>query len=259
VKFRRHVPPSAEAVAWRARLQDARRRYLWHAVAFVGALLAGYLVAALVLFRAPVFVTSSTVPRVIGISADSARRLLEDADLRVREAERNPHPRAPAGQVTWQDPPPGVVATEGTTVEIALSSGPQRVPVPDLAGYDGNTARMLLEGAGFTAAVESLQTAAARGVVVNSRPPTGTVREPGSTITLVISRGAPTISVPNLAGFTLDEAQTILEQTGLRLGTSLMRTAAEPPGTVIEQRPRGGTLAAPGTSVDIVVSRATTP
>ncbi len=249
-------PPSR---GWQERWLDARHRYLWHAVAFLGALLIGYLVAALVLFRAPVFVTDSTVPRVIGASADSARRVLEEADLRVRETERNPHPRAPAGQVTWQDPPPGMVVTEGTTVEIALSSGPQRVPVPDLAGYDGSTARLLLESAGFTTAVESLQTAAPRGVTVNSRPPAGTVREPGATITLVISRGAPTISVPNLAGFTLSEAQIILEQTGLRMGTPLMRTAAEPPGTVIEQRPRGGTLAAPGTQVDIVVSRAMSP
>jgi serine/threonine-protein kinase len=144
-------------------------------------------------------------------------------------------------------------------VDLSLSAGPQRVPVPDVSGYHGDLARLLVEAAGLAVAVESSQTAAPRGVTVNTRPPAGTMLGPSSRVTLVVSRGAPTLSVPNLSGFTLEEARGILEQSGLSLGTFFARNAMEPPGTVIEQRPPAGTLAAPGTAVDVVLARAAAP
>ena len=259
MRFRRHL---SQAPEWKPRLDTAlaeRQRYLLPVGAVLAAILVGYLIAALFLFPAPMFVSSATVPRVLGVTLDSARVALERVDLKSREAERVPHPRLPAGQVVWQDPPPGVVVSEGSTVDLSLSAGPQRVPVPDVSGFDAGFARMLVEAAGLAVAVESTQTAAPRGITVNTRPPAGAMLGPTTRVTLVVSRGAPTISVPNLAGFTLGEARGILEQSGLNLGTFFSRTAPEPPGTVIEQRPPGGTLAAPGTRVDVVLARAAAP
>jgi serine/threonine-protein kinase len=77
---------------------------------------------------------------------------------------------------------------------------------------------------------------------------------------MVVSAGAPTITVPNVVGFTLDAAKAKIDSAGLRTGTSLMRSTSDaPPGTVIDQRPQGGTLGAPGTSVDLVVARKAQP
>src|SRR6185436_13840595 len=100
------------------------------------------------------------------------------------------HPTAPQGQAVWQDPPPEVLVSSGTTVEIALSDGPPRVLVPDVTGYDSATARLLIESAGLTANTEQAQTAAPKGVVVNSRPPSGSALNPGRQVTLVVSAGA---------------------------------------------------------------------
>src|SRR2546421_260831 len=83
-------------------------------------------------FRAPIFAQTTRVPRVIGLSSDSANSALSHVGLKGREADRVPHPRAAAGQVIWQDPPPDVVVTAGTTVDLSLSAGQQRVPVPDV-------------------------------------------------------------------------------------------------------------------------------
>lgn len=265
MKFRRHVPTSGQATkrtSWKQWLGKVRGwgRYRVHAGLFAGAAVIGYLAAAVFLFPAPIFVANATVPRVIGLSSDSARDALTQASLKSRDVERMPHPRAPAGQVIWQDPPPGVVVTTGTVVELAQSDGPQRVPVPDVSGYDGNLARLLIEAAGLTASVESTQTAAPRGVTVNTRPPAGSAASPGGRITLVVSRGAPTISVPALEGLTLVDARTRLEQAGLIMGTSFARTSPTgEPGTVIEQTPRSSTLAAPGTTVDVVLARRAAP
>lgn len=170
------------------------------------------------------------------------------------------HPRAPAGQVVWQDPPAEIMVTSGTVIELSLSDGPQRVPVPDVSGYHGKFARLLIEAAGLTAGVESTQTAAPKGVTVNTRPAAGAGVAAGGRVTLVVSRGAPTISVPSLIGLTLDDARTRLQQAGLTMGTYFARTSPTgEPGTVIEQIPGGATLAAPGTVVDVVLARRAAP
>jgi len=52
------------------------------------------------------------------------------------------------------------------------------------------------------------------------------------------------------------DARTRLEMEGLQLGTmTRRRTADATAGTVVAQRPAAGTLASPGTVVDIVVAR----
>jgi serine/threonine-protein kinase len=89
-----------------------------------------------------------------------------------------------------------------------------------------------------------------------TRPPAGTALPSGAGLTVVISRGAPTIPIPDLLGMASADARTRLEMEGLQLGTvTRRRTAEASPGTVVGQRPAAGTLAAPGTVVDIVVAR----
>jgi serine/threonine-protein kinase len=79
---------------------------------------------------------------------------------------------------------------------------------------------------------------------------------PGGKVVLVVSQGAATIGVPALLGLSTADARLRLEQDGLRLGTVERRRSHDAtPGTVVAQRPAAGTLAAPGTVIDIVVAR----
>jgi beta-lactam-binding protein with PASTA domain len=62
--------------------------------------------------------------------------------------------------------------------------------------------------------------------------------------------------VPDVVGMSQGDARTRVELEGLALGTvTRRRTSATNPGTVIAQEPGAGTLAAPGTVVDLVVAR----
>jgi serine/threonine-protein kinase len=103
--------------------------------------------------------------------------------------------------------------------------------------------------------VDHTQTAAPKGVIVNTRPPAGATLPPGGRVTLVVSVGAPTLTVPDVRGLTLEEARAILEQTGLTLGTYFRRTSEAPPGTIIHQTPAPGTLSASGAAVDLILAR----
>jgi serine/threonine-protein kinase len=229
-------------------------RWLGIGVAMV---LAGYLTAYLILFPAPLLPGHQAVPRVLGLTLAEAQAEIQKSKLQVTDGGAEPHPTASAGIVIWQDPPPGVIAPEGAKVTLVSSSGPPKIPVPDVAKLDGGLAQSLIAAAGLVASqVESVQADAPTGLVMLTRPPAGTALAPGTSVTVVISRGAPTIPIPDLLGMASGDARTRLEMEGLQLGTvTRRRTADASPGTVVAQRPAAGTLAAPGTVVDIVVAR----
>lgn len=261
MRVRRHLPPG---INWGARWDTVRRtagqrRTGLYAGTFLVALAMGYAIAAFVLFPAPIFASSKSVPRVIGMTLDDARQAVTHAGLNPERSEDVRHATAPAGTVVWQDPPAGVVVPQGSGVQLSVSQGPQRIAVPDVVGYEESTGRTLMEAAGLRVSVDAAQTAAPKGVIVNTRPPAGATLVPGSRVTLVVSVGAPTITVPDLNGLTLEEARAILEQVGLTLGTYFRRTSSERPGTIIQQTPAPGTLSAPGAAVDVILARRGTP
>jgi len=238
------------------RLPGRRAVWLW-AGGLVGAFLVGYAIAATILFPAPIFARTTAVPRVIGETQERAEAAITGAGLQVAAVTSEPHPSVQRGSVIWQDPPEGLAVPQGQGVSLIVSGGPQRIPVPDLSGYDVSLARQLVAAAGLrTGSVESTQAPAPAGVVINSRPPAGATLLPGTEITLVVSVGAPTISVPDLRGLARDAADSVLQQAGLALGTAMQRTSDDrPAGTVIAQTPAPGTLSAPGTSVNVTIAR----
>ena len=248
MRIRRHFEP----------FQDFRitpKFWRWLGIG-VGTLLAGYLTAFLI-FPAPLLPGHQAVPRVLGLTVPEAQAEIQKSKLQVTDGGAEPHPTAPAGIVIWQDPPPGVVAPEGAKVTLVSSGGPPKIPVPDVSGLDATLAQSLITAAGLMVSqVESVQAAAPTGLAMLTRPPAGTALAPGSGLTIVVSRGAPTIPIPDLLGMASADARTRLENEGLQLGTvTRRRTADASPGTVVGQRPAAGTLAAPGTVVDVVVAR----
>lgn len=261
MRFRRHMPPLRELrLRWPrfatlpplTRAQAVRWGF-WLAVAAV----VGYAIAALFVFPTPLFPHRQLVPRVLGLPVAEARQALTAAHLAVVNQGRDPDPTAPAGTVIWQDPPPGVEAPVNLRVAVTVSAGPPRLPVPDVTGLDADLARKLVTAAGLTVSrVESVQAAVPAGLVMLTRPAPATTLVPGGGVGLVVSRGAPTITVPGLLGLTPVDARTRLEAAGLRVGgVTRRRTSDAAPGTIVEQRPAAGTLAAPETRVDLIVAR----
>lgn len=255
MRFRRHLP-TFDGVSSGVSSIDRRVAGRW-ALICLGAILVGYLMAYLVLFPAPLLPGHQEVPRVLGLTLAEAQAEVTKAHLQVIEGGADPHPTAAQGTVIWQDPPAGVIAPEGLKVTLVVSAGPPKIPVPDVSGLEAVLAQRLVAAAGLTVSqVESVQAAAPQGLAMMTRPPAGTALAPGAGLALVVSRGAPTISVPDLLGMSIADARTRLELDGLQLGTpTRRRTPDATPGTVIEQRPASGTLASPGTVVDIVVAR----
>ncbi len=177
----------------------------------------------------------------------------------------------PAGTVISQDPVAGFVTSAGSKVNLVVSSGPPLLTVPNVVGktqFDAETAIKTTCVVGTTQCLvvgaitfQTSETVAA-GSVISQAPPSGTQVGVGTAVNLVISSGRSPIAVPNVIGLTLATARTTIEGTCsadssgcLKVGAvTLAASDTVPAGTVISQNPGGGTLVAPGTAVNLVIS-----
>lgn len=100
-----------------------------------------------------------------------------------------------------------------------------------------------------------------RNHVISQSPSQGTELKKGDLVTIVISLGPEELSVPNLMGYTLNDAKKILEKDGLKLGSiSYDYSEVYKEGTVINQNPVVGVGSIKkGDSVNVVLSKGQKP
>jgi beta-lactam-binding protein with PASTA domain len=150
----------------------------------------GYAISALWISPGSVLGSDHPVPRVIGMPEADARSSITNKGFRVRiEGERS-SPDVARGAVIWQDPPPGMILTPNTVVQVVLSAGPAPVTVPDVVGLALSSAERILTAAGVkVGTVDTIQTSGELGVVIATRPGAGNGRPRGGTVDVVVSGG----------------------------------------------------------------------
>jgi beta-lactam-binding protein with PASTA domain/tRNA A-37 threonylcarbamoyl transferase component Bud32 len=93
------------------------------------------------------------------------------------------------------------------------------------------------------------------GTVLRQDPPAQEVVDEGSTVRLFVSAGPRQTTVPDLIGRTNEEAEQLLEESGLVLGITTREPSDEfDEGVVIAQDPAADESADRGSEVDITVS-----
>ena len=129
------------------------------------------------------------VPRVLGRPLDDARATITKAGFRARVEGERPSTSVPRGGVVWQDPPPGTAVSPNAVVQLAPSSGPAPVTVPDVIGFALPYAEKVVEAAGAKVGrVDTVRGGGPEaGVVIATRPAPGNGRPRGATVDLVVS------------------------------------------------------------------------
>jgi serine/threonine-protein kinase len=223
-------------------------------IVFVAAV-AGYW-STCVLYPARLVPEREEVPALRGLDQTEALARLTAQSLRGRVVDTVADGEAPSGSVAWQSPAPGTILPQGALVRLALSNGPPPIAVPDLEGFGVPLATTVLRAAGLTlGALDTVPNEADMGTVVRTIPASGTAARLGQSVTLSVSRGIPTIAVPNLVGLTLEGARDRLAALGLTVGTLTQRFEGTP-GTVVAQTPAVGTLVTKGQPIALSVSGA---
>jgi serine/threonine-protein kinase len=195
----------------------------------------------------------AAVPNVVGQSSENATTLLTTAGFKVAKLEQ-PSDQVPANIVVSSDPAAGAKTQKGSTVTITVSTGAQKVAVPNVVGQDQATAANTLGQAGFsTKVVSQASDTVPSGKVIKTDPGAGTELAKGSTVNVTVSSGPAKVNVPNVVGSTQAAATATLTAAGFTVTVNTQATTPANAGNVLSQSPGAGTAADKGSAVTITV------
>ncbi len=140
---------------------------------------------------------------------------------------------------------------KGSKVPLVVSNGPQPRTVPTFAsGTTAAVATTKLEDMGLKVAQTSQSsTTVQAGVVIATSPPAGQEVPRGSTVTLIVSSGPPTVVIPtSIVGMSVSAAVAALQAAGL----TVSGTQGNPVGTVTGTTPGVGATVFKGSSVVLI-------
>jgi len=194
-------------------------------------------------------------PGVLDMSHDAAAAKLRHAGLKVQWLTPVFSSTVPNGLVAVEQPGPGKDVRKGATVSLALSRGPDHVP---------NVRRMTVAEA--TAALQEAQlklgettreysSTVAANRVVESNPGAGSEIAPGTAVSLVVSKGPPPVTVPDVHGKQVADAKAQLAALGLQVTTTETFSDTVKSGIVISSSPGPGVTVSKGATVNLVVSK----
>lgn len=228
-------------------------------IVFVG------IIALAVFFVAVRGEEQTMVPDVRGIDLTEALLELQVKELYPRIQLRFSQSASERGRVLEQSPEAGTIVKAGRRIRLVVSQG---VVISNVESYVGRTideVRMDIQ----TLSATSMQFLSLKepfmyqfspeppGTILQQRPEPGTAISGPIVLELVISRGPEheMITVPELAGLSIEEALERIGATGIRFTFSQRPPRSEEkPETVLSQTPAAGAVVEANTTVSLVVS-----
>ena len=201
---------------------------------------------------------TDAMPNLTGFSSANANSLLKALDIElVVLTDKEYSDDIPEDHVTRTDPENGTMLKNGQVVTIYLSMGKETkyVRVPSVEGASRSNAVTAIEARNLVAQVrEDYSSSVAEGYVISQSPSAQTEVEEGSTVSIVVSKGKQTITLPSVTGQSEDSAVDTLERYGLRVQTAGEYSSYIPAGQVLRQSPDSGSEVMPGSVVTITIS-----
>lgn len=218
----------------------------------------GYVYATQVVFPGPVVEVDEyrTVPDLRGMTLDEAGAALQEARLELGRVDSIRHPEVDEGRILGQTPLRGQLALPWGGIEVTLSLGPERRPVPDVTRLVASRAVTVLEATGFEVEVDSVEADVTAGRVVETLPAAGEEVTIPAVVHMTVSLGPPLVELPDLVGMQEEQARALLDSLGLEVGevdTAFRFGFSQ--GQVLEQSPEAGEEIPRGSAVRLVVGR----
>jgi serine/threonine-protein kinase len=248
---------AAAATAAMPALPQKRRVWPWIVLALVGVI-----ILVLVGLWWLGYLGGSVVPNLAGNQPDQAASVLEAEGLVLGtvDAEQDYPPSVMPGTVFDQTPGAGSRVRKGTPVDVSLAGGALSV-VPDVVGDSESQAIAMLQQSGFKLGqVTNEFSGSVQSGVVISQVPSGTAEAvEGTTIDLVVSQGIEQAQVPSVVGQTQQAATQTLQTAKFKVAVKQQPSDTVARGSVVEQAPAAGVLAAAGSTITIFVSSGPEP
>jgi len=200
------------------------------------------------------------VPNLSGLTKDQAIEAIEkDGHFQYKFSEQYDS-NVEKGYVVDQNPNQGREFPEGTVINFTVSKGPEpaaQVTVPDLSNMtpeeaEDELAKYKLTGkSGNSEPSDDVEV----GHVCRQSPNDGTSAKAGDTITYYLSSGPNEVEVPNVSGYSENNAKSALKSAGFtNVSVVYENSDTVTSGLVVRTDPSAGTKTAANQTITVTVS-----
>ncbi|MEV6770901.1 Stk1 family PASTA domain-containing Ser/Thr kinase [Nocardia sp. NPDC051030] len=197
-----------------------------------------------------------TVPDLANQNYQLAQRDLQKLGFTVA-VEKKPDAKVAVDNVIATQPLGSSRVDKGSTVTIQVSTGPQQVSVPRLAGLTQAQAEQQLNAQGLRLnpdVKKDTSSAEDKDKVTSQVPGEAQKIDAGGQVTITIGTGPDKARVPDVVGQSIEVAQpNLTESSNFKVVIKEVQSS-QPKGTVIATDPPAGTMAERNSTVTVQVS-----
>lgn len=197
-------------------------------------------------------------PNFVGLTVSEAKEMLPKNSVQIIEAGKD-FSALPQGEIFMQEPAENKVVKRGRTVKVWVSAGENYFEVPDFYGQQLFDVRTMLEEKGIKInEISRTDSELAYNCVIATTPGKGEFADKDKGISILVSNrvSSKSVRVPDIVGYTLNEATELLKEQSLFVGEI---TKAEVPGLesniIIETSVEPGARISAGSSINLIVSK----
>ena len=186
------------------------------------------------------------IPYVLDLETERAIYVIEENGFTIGQTLEVNDDTVPRGFVISQNPVAGTKMGPDSKVDLVISAGPSLIVISDLSRKSPEDAIQILETLGFEyEIIEEYSENVDVGLVSHTLPGQGEIATLDQVIQVIVSLGLK-VEVPNVIGFTYQEASNILQEVGL-----LPSASGDTGGRVSDQSPKEGEFLDPEGFVEL--------
>lgn len=194
---------------------------------------------------------------------EEAEAIAEDSGLALQKSGESYSDTVAQGHIISQDTEAGTEVKKKSVISVKISLGKEPVKVPKVIDLTKEEAGKVLEEAGISwkFGEDVYSDTVEAGIVISQSPEAGEILGEETGVALIVSKGKEMVQVPNVVGQTEKKAKKSLKAAGLKAKVKEEEdyNDAVEAGIVVSQSINGEESAAPGTKVEIVISKGPKP
>jgi len=199
------------------------------------------------------------VPELTGRELVYSLEILSDLELNTKVKGSEYSADIPKNHIIFQDPEPGAEIKKGRDVKIIISKGAKTIAMPNLEGLSIQQARIIIEENDLCLGAHStIHNKFRKNETLSQVPAPGTLIVRGRCVDLVSSSGnrGNAYMMPDLTGFALDDAISLIEGYHLHLGEikSIFHRKKQK-NVIVSQEPWSGHRVLEGSLVNLTINR----
>ena len=240
-----------------------KKRLRWpHIIAGISAFIILFIIFMLTVYPALFGKHDVTVPEVEGMEYEEAVNRLEDAGLKIGNTYKITHEEIPENHVVKTDPKEGKTVKEGSVIHIFVSTGKEKIVMPDYRNRMYDDVVQLLRDRNFKDIQKNeVFHDSPEGTIIEQDPAPGEEIVPEETVlTFTVSKGEETFKLADLSGYSENALREYAGRYGITIdiaGEKYHDSVAE--GLVISQDPKPGTELKKGDKVSVILSKGKEP